>query len=641
MGDHSRREVLAGLAIAGLAAGTRPGFAQAAAKEAPALGKLVADGKLPPLASRLPASPMVVQVEKIGTYGGTLRRGLRGSADHNGILKIIGNQSLVRWNLEFTQVLPNVADKWEVNAESTEFTFHLRPGMKWSDGQNFGADDIVFSVEDCAKNSELYKSTPSPLVIANKAGTVTKIDDATVKFTFASPYAMFLEMLATPLGQHPTLFAKHYCSQFHPKYNLKVADLVKAANLSDWGTLFRNKCGDIEIPARWGNPERPTLDPWVVKEAYTGGAQRVVAERNPFFWQVDTEGKQLPYIDRVNFSISQDVESLMIDAVSGRLDMQDRHISTLQNKPTLAKNAKAGAYRLIEMISSGAQQVQVYLNITHKDPKMREMFANKEFRQALSLGINRAEIIELVYLGQSEPYQTGPRPGHPWYHAKLARQFIDFDQKAANATLDRIGYAKKDSQGFRLRPDGQKVFFAVDIIPTLYPDAVDTLELVKRHWADIGIDIKVNTIERALYYTRGDNNDHDAAVWPGPGGLDPMLDPRDFFAQHTQGTRYALPWAQWYVSNGKDGQEPPDSQKQRMKLFDEARGTADLAKRGALMKQVFDLAAEAFEPIGVCLAVNAFGIVKLNLANVPNKEPDSWSWPNPAPAMPQQFFFTS
>jgi peptide/nickel transport system substrate-binding protein len=272
---------------------------------------------------------------------------------------------------------------------------------------------------------------------------------------------------------------------------------------------------------------------------------------------------------------------------------------------------------------------------------MRAMFAAKEFRQALSLGINRSEIIELVYLGQSEPYQTGPRPGHPWYHAKLARQFTDFDQKNANVILDRLGYNKKDPQGFRLRPDGQKVFFAVDIIPTLYPDAVDTMELVKRHWAEIGIDIKVNTIERALYYTRGDNNDHDAAVWPGPGGLDPMLDPRDYFAQHTQGTRYALPWAQWYVSNGKDGQEPPDSQKQRMKLFDEARGAADLEKRGALIKQVFDLTAEAFEPIGVCLAVNAFGIAKLNLANVPNRFPDSWSWPNPAPALPQQFFFTS
>jgi peptide/nickel transport system substrate-binding protein len=646
MSDHARREVLAGLtafglATAGLATASKRASAQTAAKEAPALAKLVTDGKLPALATRLPSDPLVIQVAKIGTYGGTLRRGLRGSADHNGILRILGNQSLLRWNLEFTQVLPNVATKWETNADATEFTFHLRPGMKWSDGHPFGADDIVFSVEDCAKNSELYKSVPSPLVIANKPGTVVKIDDTTVKFIFAEPYAMFLEMLATPLGQHPTLFAKHYCSQFHPKYNPKVADLVKAANLSDWGTLFRNKCGDIEIPARWGNPDRPTLDPWVVKEAYTGGAQRVVAERNPFFWQVDTDGKQLPYIDRVNFSISQDVESLMIDAISGRLDMQDRHINTLQNKPTLSKNAKAGAYRLVELVSSGSQQVQIYLNITHKDPKMREMFANKEFRQALSLGINRAEIIEIVYLGQSEPHQTGPRPGHPWFHEKLSHQHIAFDQALANATLDRIGYTKKDSQGFRLRPDGQKVFFAVDVIPTLYPDAVDTMELVKRHWAEIGIDIKVNTIERALYYTRGDNNDHDAAVWPGPGGLDPMLDPRDYFAQHTQGTRYALPWAQWYVSNGKDGQEPPDSQKQRMKLFDEARGTADLAKRGALMKQVFDLAAEAFEPIGVCLAVNSFGIARLNLANVPLKQPDAWSWPNPAPAMPQQFFFTS
>ena len=641
MDGHSRRDVLAGLGAMGLAVAVPRDARAQAAKEAPALAKLAADGKLPALASRLPANPMVVTVEKIGTYGGTLRRGLRGSSDHNGILKVIGNQSLVRWNLEFTKVLPNVADRWEVNAAATEFTFHLRPGMKWSDGHAFGADDIVFAVEDCAKNGELYRSTPSPLVIANKAGVVTKIDDATVRFTFAQPYAMFLEMLATPLGQHPTLFARHYCSQFHPKYNPQLAELVKAANLSDWGTLFRNKCGDIEIPSRWGNPERPTLDPWVIKEAYTGGAQRVTAERNPYFWQVDTDGRQLPYIDRLNFSISQDVESLMIDAVSGRLDMQDRHISTLQNKPTLSKNAKAGGYRLVELIASGSQQVQIYLNLTHKDPKLREMFANKEFRSALSLGINRAEIIELVYLGQSEPFQTGPRPGHPWYHEKLARQFVDFDQKSANATLDRLGYARKDSQGFRLRPDGQKVFFSVDIIPTLYPDAVDTLELVKRHWAEIGIDIKVNTIERALYYTRGDNNDHDAAVWPGPGGLDPMLDPRDYFAQHPQGTRYALPWAQWYVSGGKDGQEPPDSQKKRMKLFDEARGAADMEQRGALMKQLFDLTAEAFEPIGVCLAVNAFGIAKLNLANVPNRFPDSWSWPNPAPALPQQFFFTS
>jgi len=636
-----RRAVLKG--FAGATALSAPSYAARAegAKEAPALAKLVADGKLAPLADRISANPMVVTVEKVGRYGGALRRGLRGSADHNGILRMVGNQGLVRWNLAFTEVLPNVADKWEVNADSSEFTFHLRKGMKWSDGHPFTADDIVFAIEDCAKNTELYKSPPTPIVIGGKAGTVTKIDDTTVKFTFAGPYALFLEQMATPLGQHPTLFAKHYCSQFHPKYNPAVADLVKAANLSDWGTLFRNKCGDIEIPTRWGNADKPTLDPWVIKEPYTGGATRVVMERNPYFWQVDTAGNQLPYIDRLTFNISQDVESLMLDAISGRLDIQERHIDTLQNKPTLSQNMQKGGYRLIELINSGSQQVQIYLNLTHKDPKMREMFANKEFRKALSLGMNRSEIIELVYLGQSQPYQAGPRPGHPWYHAALATQFSQFDQAQANSILDKLGYAKKDANGFRLRSDGQKIFFAIDVIPTLYPDEVDALELVKRHWADIGIDIKVNTIERALYYTRGDNNDHDAAVWPGPGGLDPMLDPRDFFAQHTQGSRYAVPWAQWYVSGGKDGQEPPESQKQRMKLFDEARATADLQKRGEILKQLFDLTADAFETIGICLAVNAFGICKTNLANVPVKYPNSWSWPNPGPALPQQFFFST
>ena len=76
---------------------------------------------------------------------------------------------------------------------------------------------------------------------------------------------------------------------------------------------------------------------------------------------------------------------------------------------------------------------------------MREMFANKEFRKALSLGINRKEIIDLVYLGQSEPYQTGPRPGHPWYHEKLARQFTDFDARPG----------QRHSRQARLRQEGR------------------------------------------------------------------------------------------------------------------------------------------------------------------------------------------
>ena len=337
-------------------------------------------------------------------------------------------------------------------------------------------------------------------------------------------------------------------------------------------------------------------------------------ERNPYFWQVDPEGNQLPYIDRLTFSISQDVESLMLDAISGRLDIQERHIDTLQNKPTLSQNMQKGGYRLFELIAAGAQQVQIYLNITHKDPKMREMFANKEFRQALSLGIEP----------QGDHRHRLSRPVRALADRAAARaSLVPREARApvhrARPEARRTRSSTSSATTRRTRrasacvPTGRRCSSPIDVIPTLYPDAVDTLELVKRHWAEIGVDMKVNTIERALYYTRGDNNDHDAAVWPGPGGLDPMLDPRDFFAQHPQGSRYAIPWTLWYVSGGKDGQEPPESQKQRMKLFDEARATADLKKRGAIMKQLFDLTADAFETIGVCLAVNAFGIVKNNL----------------------------
>jgi peptide/nickel transport system substrate-binding protein len=103
-------------------------------------------------------------------------------------------------------------------------------------------------------------------------------------------------------------------------------------------------------------------------------------------------------------------------------------------------------------------------------------------------------------------------------------------------------------------------------------------------------------------------------VWPGGGGFDTMFDPRDYFAMHTQGSRYAIPWAMWYVSGGK---------------------------QGAIMKQVFDLTADAFETVGVCLSVNTYGIAKTNFMNMPKREPDSWPYPNPAPSMPQQFFFST
>ncbi|WMS44021.1 ABC transporter substrate-binding protein [Acuticoccus sp. MNP-M23] len=595
---------------------------------------------LPPVAERLPEQPEVVEALSVGTYGGALRRGLRGSSDHNNLLRVVGPQGLTRWAADFSGIVPNVAERWDVNDEGTEFTFHLRKGMKWSDGEPFTADDIMFFFEDLLPNKDFYAAPPPRFVSEGTPATAEKIDDATVKITFSKPYGQFLTELATPLAQEPTLWAKHYCSQFHPKYNENIDELIEAENADTWATLFRNKCGDIEIPARWGNAERPTLDPWVVgDEAYSGGATRVVMERNPYFWQVDQEGNQLPYIDEIVSTINQDSESLLLEAMAGKIDMQARHLDAVANRPVLYENREKGGYDMFRMVNTLANVMGVYPNITHKDPAMREMIGNKEFRQAISHAIDREEIIDVVYFGQIEPRQTGPNEDNEFYSEKMATQFLDYDPDKANALLDGLGYTERDGDGFRLRPDGERVAFGINVIPNLFPEFTDNLELMKAQLADVGVDMTINVLERSIFYQRADANDFDMLIWASPGGLDPTLDPRDFVAMHAQGTWYAIPWANWYLSNGEQGEEPSESMKKRLKLYDQWKQTVDPAEQQAVFQQIIDEAADQFEVIGLASAPDRYGVVAKNLKNVPDGMPASWMYPNPAPTLPQTYYY--
>ena len=194
--------------------------------------------------------------------------------------------------------------------------------------------------------------------------------------------------MATPLGQHPTLFCKHYASQFHPKYNPQVADLVKAANVSNWPDLFRAKNGDIEIPVALGQPRQAGPRPVGDHGSLYRRRDARRAEAQSLFLAGRQRGQPAALYRPASTSPSRRTSSsLMLDAISGRLDIQERHIDTLQNKPTLSQNMQKGDYRLVELDRLRLRsRCQIYLNITHKDPKMREMFANKDFRQALVAG---------------------------------------------------------------------------------------------------------------------------------------------------------------------------------------------------------------------------------------------------------------
>jgi len=606
--------------------------------EAPSLAEQVEAGALPPVAERLPAAPEVVGgPHGVGRYGGDLRFGLRGSSDHNHILRMVSPQGLVRWDPDYTTVIPNLAESFEANEDATVFTFTLREGMRWSDGEPFTADDILFNVNDLLLNEE-FAPTPTRYQAEGEPMTVEKIDDLTVRFTFAAPYGDFLAELSSPLGQHPVLYAKHYCMQFHPDHNDDIDQLIAEFGAGDWRNLFQQQCGDIEIPSRWGNPDRPTLDPWVVTEPYTGGATRVVMERNPFFWQVDEEGHQLPYIDRLFAPIAQDVESLILQIIGGRIDYAQRHIDGPANRPVLAENREEGDYDFFEARAVGGTNMVLNFNLTHKDPEMRALFSERDFRVALSIGMDREEIIETALLGQGEPWQGGPFRDHPNFHERRSTQYLEFDPNEANRLLDELGF-ERGADGIRQMENGQPLRFTIDVIPTLYPEHVDILEMASQYWAELGVRADINPMERTFFYERTSNaNDHDAAVWVGNAAWVPGEIPQQIVPVHHD-SRWGIAWSRWYNTDAAQGEEPPEHVQERMRLYDLAKATVDADQRRAYMHQIADIAADQFEVLGIATAPPRFGIVQNDLRNVPDSKPSSWYYPNPGPTLPQVWWW--
>lgn len=604
--------------------------------EAPQLAQRVETGELPPVEERLPANPMVVPVvERIGDYGGTWRTALLGGEDFPWLGRTIGYENLVRLNPEWTEIIPNIAESYEINEDATEYTFRLREGTRWSDGHPFTADDIMFWYEDVIMNPEISPvGPPGWLRAGGEPVVVEKVDDYSVIFRFLEPNAFFLQNLAAGHGGSPIANPRHYLQQFHRNYNPDGIDaLVQEAGFSNWNELFVNRAN------LWYNPELPRLHAWVTTNAY-GDGSRLVAERNPYYFKVDSEGNQLPYLDSVIYELLADSEVLLFRVLSGEIDLLSRHITTTTNRPVLFDNMERGNYRLFEVIPSANNTMGLALNLTHRDPIKREIFSNKDFRIGLSHAIDRQEIIDLVYIGQGEPYQSAPRPEAPFYNEQLAKQYTEYDVDLANEYLDRSGYSQRDAQGFRLGPDGNRISFVVELHDVR--DWADSLELIQTHWQEVGIDMHVRVIDRSLVQTRMQANEHDAIAWFGrPGLMDAILQFRWEFPSHWE-SAYAVPWANWYTGDEGPREEPPPVTRQQMEIYDQITRTVDEAEQIRLAEEIIEIAAEQFYVMGISLPAPGYGIVKNNFRNVPESMFNTGNaYFDPGPTNPEQYFIES
>jgi peptide/nickel transport system substrate-binding protein len=624
-------------ALAGALAGFMllPAGAAFAFNQAPELDQQVTAGSLPAVDERLPEKPLVLTpVNEVGKYGGEMRTDLLGGTDrgYGWLDRMLGYEGLVRFAPEGGKVIPNIAESWEANDASTEFTFHLRKGMKWSDGEPVTADDIVFWYDDMASNEELFPGGPGgAMMVGGKPAKVEKVDDFTVKFTFEAPYGLFLQQLASG-NNEPPIAPSHYAKQFMPKYNeAGLPALMKAAGVSSWIDLFNQKVGGSTGSnfAEWLNPELPTLNAWHVSQPYDGSSTQVVAVRNAFYWKVDTADNQLPYLDRVVLPIVGDPEVLKLMIMNGQIDF-DYHPQNfgIADKPTLFDNQEAGKYHFIDLSADVSAAHAIHLNLTVQDETKRALFTNKDFRIALSYAINRPELIDIIYVGQGEPYQVAPRPESRFYDEAFAHQYTEYDPDKANEMLDAIGLTERNGDGIRMMSNGQPLSIKVDV-RTDTTQQIDSLQLIQGYWKDVGVDLQVNVIDSALYRERQVSNLVEAMSNVGAGGLNELLNPR-LYVPINDNALYAVPWSYWY--NGDDrGIEPDEATKKQLDLYDQAMATADPEKQADLFKQVLGIARDQFRSFGISLLTGTYAIASNRMGNVPDKMIDSAIYPTPAP----------
>jgi len=595
-------------------------------KEAPMLAELVKTGKLPPVDQRLPQVPLIVKpLEAIGKYGGEWHSGTM-ERTGNDCRRNIGYEQLVRYSPDYKSVIPNIAESFKASDDGKEYTFVLRKGIKWSDGSPFNADDVVFWYEDVIMNKEITPSAPKPLYV------VTKVDDYTVKWTWPAPNGLFLKDLARVDNERATGHPKTYLMQFHKKYNTTNLDeLTKKYGQTTWAALF------LFMREPYNNPDVPTLWPWKMSSAFGTASSRLTAERNPYYFKVDPEGNQLPYIDKYAQEIATTNDVLVLKALNGELDWQELYINAPKNKSVFFDGQAKGKFHLVETTPTTVNSMNIVLNQNCKDPVIKEIARNKDFRIGLSYAYNRQEVIDVVFLGQGKAAQTSPRPDSKYYHERLATQYLEYDLKKSAEYLDKA-YPKKDAQGFRLGPDGKRIsiIFEIDSARTTY---IDAMELVKKTWAKVGVEINVKTMDRALWEqrVRGTDFEYHASchIFGGGSGDAVILDPRYWFPQNNTNSFWAKAWAIWY-NDPKNAlaEEPPAEVKKQMVLYTEIRATSDDAKQQALLKQILDIQADQFPTIGTAFDGSFFGICQDKLKNTPKTCPSSYDYPTPSPINP-------
>ena len=589
-------------------------------RETPMFADQVKSGALPPIGERIPTLPWVVKEfaggDGPGRQGGQLNM-LVANARDTSLMTVYSYTRLIIYDDKF-KLHPDILESYEAK-DGREFTFKLRAGHGWSDGQPFTTEDFRFFWEDVANNKELSPSgLPVELLVDGQPPKVEIIDERTIKYSWDKPNPYFIESQAraAPLF----LFRPaHYLKKFHPKYTdpAEIAKSAKGGQAGSWVQIYRR----LDVMYANDNIDLPSLNPWV--NTTPSPAQRYVFVRNPFYHRIDEKGQQLPYIDRVIFT--QAATNLVpAKAGLGEADLQPRYLN-MRDYTFLKKSAKSSGVDVRLWESGSGSQIALYPNLNANDSEWRKLFRDVRFRRALSLAIDREEMNQVVYIGLAKPSNNTIMERSTLFKPEYASKWAQSDPELANKLLDEIGLTKRDKQGFRLLPDGRLAVIVVESLSEETEDA-DALHLITEYWKKIGIKMVVKSQTRENFRMRTFSGEALMTAYAGVVTARPTPDtsPKEF-APTTQGGLQWPKWGMYVESKGKQGEKC--DMEAACKLLDYVReweSASDEAARRVAWEKILQTNADEVFSIGTVNGISQPVVVGSKVRNVPKEGYYAW-----------------
>ncbi len=589
-------------------------------KEPPVLQKAVDGGNLPPIAERLPKFPSVVNLSemglKTGRYGGAIRT-IMGRAKDIRMMVVYGYARLVGYDRMY-QLKADILRQFEVE-EGRRFTLHLRPGHRWSDGHPFTAEDFRYFWEDVATDPDISPyGPPQALLVDGKLPIFEVIDALTVRFTWHKANPFFLPALA---GASPLFIYRpaHYMKSFHARYAdpKQLAKKTKAARKQTWRALH---FGHDRL-YRFDQPALPTLQPWI--NTTKPPSERFVFKRNPYYHRVDSQGQQLPYVDEVIMTIAGS-KLIAAKTGSGESDLQARALQ-FKNYTFLKRGEKRSGFTVHRWMTARGAQMALFPNLNAADPTWAKLLRDVRFRRALSLGIDRHEINQVVYFGLGIEGGNTVLPTSTLYKESYRTRWAQYDTKMANQLLDELGLTERDDNNIRLLPDGRPLEIIVESAGE-DSDQVDVLQLIGDSWIKLGVKLFTKPTRREVLRRHALAGSTIMSIWFGlENGVPTANSSPD---ELTPSRDDQLQWPKWghnQISQGKGG-EPVDLPigKKLVALNNAWVEAKSDQERQNIWHNILEINADQVFTIGLVAGVPQPVVVNNALHNVPEQGVYNW-----------------